>query len=291
MNTPQTPHPLLRKGLLGGRRDARGLRAIVTGASGTFGRAICARLAEQGARVVGLDLVPRPEDPVEVLACDITDDASVPTAVAAAIDRLGGLDLLINNAGVGGPAPAELPPGAEVRRQLDINLLGTWRTTAACVDALVESRGRIVMVSSRMAAMQLPLAAAYGASKRALVAYADALRMEIGTHVAVTCVYPSAVRSPIHDSTAAAGLSLEGMSSYEPLEGVVDTVLRAALGRRARRDLTTTRRGAVEFFLARHLPYVTDRIIARTLAARARTGAFEGAELAAGVVRRHTGAP
>jgi len=291
MNASQSPGSFVRHGLFGGRRDAQGLRVVVTGASGTFGRAICARLAGLGARVIGLDLAPRPDDPVEVLACDITDDAHVPTAVAAAIDRLGGLDLLINNAGIGGPAPAELPPGAEVRRQLDINLLGTWRVTSACVDALVESRGRVVMLSSRMAVMQLPLAAAYGASKRALVAYADALRMEIGTHVAVTCVYPSAVRSPIHDSTAAAGLSLEGMSSYEPLEGVVGAVLRAALGRRVRRDLPTTRRGAVEFFLARHLPRMTDRIVARTLASRARTGAFEGAELAAGVVRRHTGTP
>ncbi|TWV32600.1 SDR family NAD(P)-dependent oxidoreductase [Streptomyces misionensis] len=276
--------PVRRRGL----RDARGLRVLVTGASGTFGRAICARLTGLGAHVVGLDLAPRPGDPVEVLACDITDDDRAAAAVATAVDRLGGLDLLVNNAGVGGPAPAELPPGAEVRRQLDINLLGAWRVTAASVPALVASRGRIVMVSSRMAAMQLPLAAAYGASKRALVAYADALRLELGTHVGVTCVYPSAVRSPIHDSTAAAGLSLEGMSSYEPLEGVVATVLRAALGRRVRRDLPTTRRGAVEFFLARHLPSVTDRIIARALAARARSGAFEGAELAAGVVGRHT---
>jgi NAD(P)-dependent dehydrogenase (short-subunit alcohol dehydrogenase family) len=269
------------------RRDPRGLRVVVTGASGTFGRAICARLDALGARVVGLDLAPRADDPVEVLACDITDDEAVPVAVAAAIGRLGGLDLLINNAGIGGPAPAESPPGAEARRQLDINLLGTWRVTAACVDALVASRGRVVMLSSRMAVMQLPLAAAYGASKRALVAYADALRLEIGTHVGVTCVYPSAVRSPIHDSTAAAGLSLEGMSRYEPLEGVVRTVLRAALSRRPRRDLPTTRRGAVEFFLARHLPALTDRIVARTLAGRVRSGAFAGADLAGGVVARH----
>ncbi|MGY1456409.1 SDR family NAD(P)-dependent oxidoreductase [Streptomyces sp. SS8] len=275
----------------GGRRDARGLRVLVTGASGTFGRALSARLAELGAHVVGLDLAPGPDDPVEVLACDITDDDAVSDAVADALARLGGLDLLINNAGIGGPAPAELPPGPEVRRQLDINLLGTWRVTAACVDALVASRGRVVMVSSRMAVLQLPLAAAYGASKRALVAYADALRMEIGTHVGVSCVYPSAVRSPIHDSTAAAGLSLEGMSRYEPLEGVVETVLRAGLGRRARRDLATTRRGAVEIFLARHLPWLTDRIVARTLAGRVRSGAFEGAGPAAGVVRRHGDRP
>lgn len=268
-------------------RPAAGLRVLVTGASGTFGRALCRGFADLGAEVVGLDLAPGPDGDITVLPCDLTDGASVTAAVAAALDRLGGLDILINNAGAGGPAPAELPPGEEALRQLDLNLLGTWRTTAACVDALVASRGRVVMLSSRMAVMQLPLAAAYGASKRALVAYADALRLELGTHVGVTCVYPSSVRSPIHDSTAAAGLSLEGMSRYEPLEGVVDTVVRAALGRRVRRDLPTTRRGAVEFFLARHFPGITDRIVARTLAGRVRAGAFAGAGLAAALVARH----
>ncbi len=271
------------------QRDATGLRVLVTGASGTFGQAISTRLAGLGAQVVGLDLVASDDERMPVLACDVTDDASVVAAVADAIARLGGLDVLVNNAGVGGPAPAEQPPGDEVRRQLDINLLGTWRVSAACVDALVASRGRVVMLASRMAVMQLPLAAAYGASKRAMVAYADALRLEIGTHVGVTCVYPSAVRSPIHDSTAAAGLSLDGVSSYEPLEGVVDAVVRAALAARVRRDLPTTRRGAVEIFLARHLPSVSDRIIGRTLAGRVRSGAFDGAELAAGLVRRHRG--
>lgn len=268
-------------------RDAAGLRVLITGASGTFGRALANELSARGARVVGLDVAPRDDDPVPVIACDLTDDDAVPAAVATALERLGGLDLLINNAGIGGPAPAELAPGPEVRRQLDINLLGTWRVSAACVPALVASRGRVVMVASRMAVMQLPLAAAYGASKRAMVAYADALRLELGTHVGVTCVYPSAVRSPIHDSTAAAGLSLEGMSSYEPLEGVVDTVLRAGLARRARRDLPTSRRGAVELFLARHLPALTDRIVARTFSDRIRSGAFGTAELAAPAVERH----
>ena len=268
-------------------RNASGLRVIVTGASGTFGTAISAELSGLGASVVGLDLVPRDEGGVPVLACDLTDDESVPAAAEEAIARLGGLDILINNAGIGGPAPAELPPGAEARRQLEINLLGTWRVSAACAQELVSSRGRIVMIASRMAVMQLPLAAAYGASKRAMVAYADTLRHELGTHVGVTCVYPSAVRSPIHDSTAKAGLSLEGMSSYEPLEGVVDTVLRAALDRRVHRDLATTRRGSVELFLARHLPSLSDRIIARTLASRVESGAFDGAELASGIVARH----
>lgn len=270
------------------QQDVRGKRVLITGASGTIGRSLGARLVAAGAQVVGLDLRPTGDELFPVVECDVTDDASVTTAVADAVERLGGrLDVLVNNAGVGGPAPAELAPSEEVRRQLDINLLGTWRVTAACVDALVASRGRVVMVTSRMAVLQLPLAAAYGASKRAMVAYADALRHELGTHVGVTCVYPSAVRSPIHDSTAAAGLSLEGMSTYEPLEGVVDAIVRAAFSTRVLRDVTTTRKGAIEFFIARHLPALSDRIVQRTLASRARAGAFDAAELAAGVVRRH----
>ncbi|GHA91111.1 SDR family NAD(P)-dependent oxidoreductase [Streptomyces termitum] len=271
--------------------DPRGRRVLITGASGTIGRALGERLTRAGAHVVGLDLRPTGDEPFTVLACDVTDDDSVASGTAAALALLGGLDVLVNNAGTGGPAPAEYAPGAEVRRQLEINLLGTWRVTAACVEALVAARGRVVMVASRMAVMQLPLAAAYGASKRAMVAYADALRLELGTHVAVSCVYPSAVRSPIHDSTKAAGLSLEGMSVYEPLEGVVDALAGAALAVRPRRDVPTTRKGAVEFFLARHLPGFTDRIVARTLAARAAAGAFDGAALAAGVVARNGGRP
>lgn len=270
------------------QQDVRGKRVLITGASGTIGRALGARLVTTGAQVVGLDLRPSGGDLFPIIECDVTDDASVTAAVADAVTRLGGgVDILVNNAGIGGPAPAELAPSEEVRRQLDINLLGTWRVTAACVEALVSNRGRVVMVASRMAVLQLPLAAAYGASKRAMVAYADALRHELGTHVGVTCVYPSAVRSPIHDSTTAAGLSLEGMSTYEPLEGVVDAIVRAALSTRPLRDVTTTRKGAIEFFIARHLPALSDRIVQRTMAARARAGAFDAADLAAGVVRRH----
>ncbi|TIC84803.1 SDR family NAD(P)-dependent oxidoreductase [Nocardioides sp. GY 10113] len=281
--TPDRRPRLLGRGL----RDAAGQRILITGASGTIGRALGERLVRQGAIVVGLDLAPTGDEPFETIACDITDDAAVEEGVGKALAALGGLDVLVNNAGIGGPAPAELAPGAEVRRQLEINLLGAWRVTAACVPALVAARGRVVMVASRMAVLQLPLAAAYGASKRAMVAYADALRIELGTHVGVTCVYPSAVRSPIHDSTAAAGLSLEGMSTYEPLEGVVDALVLAALARRPRRDVTTTRKGALEFFLSRHLPALTDRVVGRTLASRVLSGAFQDADLAAGVIERH----
>ncbi|MGC4763343.1 SDR family NAD(P)-dependent oxidoreductase [Micromonospora sp. DT46] len=273
-----------------------GRRVLVTGASGTFGRHLCAAFTAAGARVVGIDRQPGTvavdHDPgegegVPVLGCDLTDPAAVAPTVAAAVDRLGGLDLLVNNAGVGGPAPAELPPDEVVRQQLEVNLLAAWRTTAAALPALEAARGRVVFVASRMALLPLPLAAAYGVSKRALVAYADALRHEVGTHVGVSVVYPSMVASPIHDSTADAGLSLNGVSRPEPVAGVVAAILRAATARRSPRDVATTRRGRLELALARHAPTLADRLVRRTVAARVAAGDLDAAPLAAGMLRRH----
>ncbi|MEU8046517.1 SDR family oxidoreductase [Micromonospora echinofusca] len=264
-----------------------GRRVLVTGASGTFGRHLCAALTAAGARVVGVDRRAGTVDGVPVLGCDLTDPAAVAPTVAAAVDRLGGLDLLVNNAGVGGPAPAELPPDEVVRQQLEVNLLAAWRTTAAALPALEAARGRVVFVASRMALLPLPLAAAYGVSKRALVAYADALRHEVGTHVGVSVVYPSMVASPIHDSTADAGLSLNGVSRPEPVQGVVAAILRAATARRAPRDVATTRRGRLELALARHAPALADRLVRRTVAARVAAGDLDAAPLAAGMLRRH----
>ncbi|WDZ86453.1 SDR family NAD(P)-dependent oxidoreductase [Micromonospora cathayae] len=265
-----------------------GRRVLVTGAAGTFGRQLCADLVAAGARVVGVDRQPGTgPDGVPVLGADLTDPDTVGPAVTAAVDRLGGLDLLVNNAGVGGPAPAELPPDETVRQQLEVNLLGAWRVTAAALPALEAARGRVVFVASRMALLPLPLAAAYGVSKRALVAYADALRHEVGSHVGVSVVYPSMVASPIHDSTAEAGLSLSGVSRLEPVTGVIRAILYAATAPRAPRDVATTGRGRVELALARHAPALADRIVRRTVRARLAAGDLDGAPLAAGMVRRH----
>ncbi|MEU4835413.1 SDR family NAD(P)-dependent oxidoreductase [Streptosporangium sp. NPDC023615] len=299
-------------------RALAGRRIVVTGAAGTFGRTMSARFTARGARVVGLDIaapaVPvtpaAPATPagsgdpagsgvpagsggsggdpgVPIIACDITSAASVDAAVAEAVALLGGIDLLVNNAGRGGPAPAELAPGEEAEAQLRLNLLGAWRVTAAAMPHLVRARGRVVFIASRMAVLPLPLAAAYGVSKRALAAYADALRLEVGTHVGVTTVYPSMVRSPIHDSTRRAGLSLDAVSRPEPVEGVVDAIVRAVTARRAPRDVATTTRGRVEMMVGRHVPSLADRLVRRTVAARIAAGDFADAPLAAGMVRRH----
>jgi len=129
-----------------------GRRILITGASGAFGRAVSTDLTARGARVAGLDLNPGGD----VLACDVTDDASVAEAVPAAIERLGGLDALVNNAGLGGPVDSGKPPGDTVLRMFDVNLFGAWRVTAAALPALLESSGRVVFVASRMSFIGLP---------------------------------------------------------------------------------------------------------------------------------------
>lgn len=259
-------------------------RAIVTGAGGAIGTALTDALRGSGWTVAGLDL--NADDAKGILACDVTSSESVAAAVPAAIERLGGVDALVNNAGLGGPASAGQMPDEHVLRMLDVNLLGAWRVTAAAIDALVESRGQVVLVGSRMAFLGLPLGAAYGVSKRGLTAYADALRAEYGTHVGVTCIHPAFIRTPIHDRTRAAGLELEGFSREEPIEGVVAKLVAACEGGGGR-DVAVTRGGALQLGVARHLPSLVDRVVARTLRKRVAAGELDDAPIAEGVRRRH----
>jgi len=271
------------------RTDAVLSRVLVTGAGGAFGRAASAALRDRGATVMGLDLNADPG--AGVLECDITDPAAAARGVGEAVAALGGLDVLVNNAGLGGPASAGAPPDQRARQMVEVNLFGAWNITAAAIDELVRERGRVVFVASRMSFLGLPLAASYAVSKRGLVAYADCVRAEYGTHVSVSCIHPAMVKTPIHDSTAAAGLSLDGVSSEEPLEGVVARIVEAALDPRPPRDAAVTRAGRVQLFVARHLPGVVDRVVARQVAKQVGAGAFDQAPLAEGLRDRHGRAP
>ena len=92
---------------------------------------------------------------------------------------------------------------------------------------------------------------------------------------------------PIHDSTVAAGLSLDGVSTPERLEDVVDRIVSACLDPRPRRDAAVSRAGRVQLFAARHLPRLVDRVVARQVAKRVGSGAFDEAPLAEGLRERH----
>jgi NAD(P)-dependent dehydrogenase (short-subunit alcohol dehydrogenase family) len=238
------------------------VRVLLTGAAGGIGAATAAELRERGARVIGLDLVPG-ED---VIACDVRDQAAVDRAVAEAVRRLGGLDVVINNAGIGLPQSAGAAPGRDALDVIDVNLLGPWRVTAAALPALRAARGRVVNVASGLAYLALPWGTAYCMSKRGLTAYSDALRFEYGGEITVTTVYPGYIRTAIHAASQERGVALEGRVPAESVHDAARTLARAALGPPAR-DLATTRRGAVGYALMRHVPRrLVDAVVRRRLA-------------------------
>jgi NAD(P)-dependent dehydrogenase (short-subunit alcohol dehydrogenase family) len=253
-------------------------RCIITGAASGIGEATAAELRRRGCSVVGLDLKANGND---LIKCDVRDQGSVDAAVASAIERLGGLDVLINCAGVGDPQSAAERPGEDALRVIDINLLGTWRVTGAAIEALRESNGRVINISSGLAHLTIPLATAYTMSKRGVVAYSDSLRLEMAGEVSVTTVYPGYIRTPIHNASAEKGIALEGTVPAEPLSAAVATLVRAALDPKPYRDLATTRQGGVGYAVLRHLPRrVLDRVTLKRLRESAARGRFDESELA-----------
>jgi NAD(P)-dependent dehydrogenase (short-subunit alcohol dehydrogenase family) len=252
-------------------------RVLITGAAGGIGAAAAAALRAKGARVVGLDLSSDGED---IIACDVRDQESVDRGVAEAIERLGGLDVLINNAGIGNPQSAGVAPDEDALRVIEVNMIGPWRVTSAALPALRESGGRVVNVASGLAHVAFPFAPAYCMSKRGLTAYSDALRFEHGDALTVTTVYPGFIRTPIHETSNAVGLALEGAIPAERVEDAARTLVRAALGRPAR-DLATTRAGTIQYWLARRSPRrLVDRAIAGRLRRLVKGGHFDRSELA-----------
>jgi NAD(P)-dependent dehydrogenase (short-subunit alcohol dehydrogenase family) len=265
---------------------------LVTGAAGGFGAPTVTRLRKRGAHVVGLDVAGGDG----VLACDVTDTPAVQSAVAEAVQRMGGLDAVVHYAGIGIPNDAGGPLEPDALRVIDVNLLGAWRVTAAALPALSAGRaerggrrGRVVFVASELAHLTLPFVSAYCVAKRGMTAYADALRLEYGTELHVSTVYPGYVRTPIHAAGRAVGLELEGQVRREEVEDVVGTVLRALTAQRPPRDTACTRAGNVELWASRHLPGPVGAAVARRIRKQAAAGRFDGSPLAAGLVSRLTG--
>jgi NAD(P)-dependent dehydrogenase (short-subunit alcohol dehydrogenase family) len=258
-------------------------RVIITGAAGGIASAAVTALRARGARVVGLDLVAGDD----IIACDVRDQASVDAAVAEAQERLGGIDVVINCAGIGDPQSAGERPGEDALRVLDINLLGTWRVTAAALPAVRAARGRVVNIASGLAHLTVPFATAYTLSKRAVVGYSDSLRLEFGDEIDVTTVYPGYIRTKIHESSAAKGMSLEGAVPVESVEDAAAALVRAALDDKPPRDLATSRQGTVSYSVLRVVPRgLLDRMVRSGMRRNVKSGRYDQSEMASDYVAR-----
>jgi NAD(P)-dependent dehydrogenase (short-subunit alcohol dehydrogenase family) len=221
----------------------------------------------------------------DMLVVDIRNAAAVQHAVTQAIDRLGGLDILINNAGVLSIEDAGALPDENVQETIAVNLLGMWHVTAAALPALLASHGRVINIASLFAVVNAPLLPAYSATKRAVAAYSDVLRMQYGDRLTVTTLYPGYMRTPIHAAAERQGLSVARLvtiywhqhkilSLEEPLEAAAQGVLRACYGR-PRRDRGVTLTGTLTLLMARHLPGLMDRCINWRMKSLMKTGALQ----------------
>jgi NAD(P)-dependent dehydrogenase (short-subunit alcohol dehydrogenase family) len=156
---------------------------VVTGGTRGIGRAVVDRFAAAGDQVIALG-----RD-----ACDVTDEA----AVAATFERIGPVDVLVNNAGVAGSAPLARTALADWRAQMDVNATGAFLCTRAALPGMVErGSGRIVTVASIAGRAGARYTAAYTASKHAAVGLMRAVAAEVsGTGVTANAVCPAFVRT------------------------------------------------------------------------------------------------
>jgi len=178
--------------------------ALVTGASSGIGRASAEALARAGFTVFGTSRKPSGSSlgKVSMLACDVTDEASVATLVSEVLARAGRIDVLVNNAGLGLFGGAEESSAEQVRRLFDVNLFGAVRVVNAVLPSMrAQGHGRIINMSSALGYVPAPFSAHYAATKFALEGYSESLDHEVRAfNIRVSLIEPGTVKGNFDQS-------------------------------------------------------------------------------------------
>jgi 2-keto-3-deoxy-L-fuconate dehydrogenase len=181
------------------RSEFEGLVAVVTGAASGIGLATALELARRGATVAAVDRdatgVPAP---LHAYECDVTDGPGVARTVERIAVELGGIDVLVNNAGIGAQGTVADNDDQEWLRVLDVNVVGIARMSAAALPHLRRSRAAAVVNTASIAALVgLPRRAAYSASKGAVLALTRAMAADhVREGIRVNCVSPGTADTP-----------------------------------------------------------------------------------------------
>jgi NAD(P)-dependent dehydrogenase (short-subunit alcohol dehydrogenase family) len=185
----------------------QGKVALITGAARGIGAATAAQLVARGAKVALVDLDAEPlhelvarlgEDSATAIAGDVTELADMEAAVAHAVERFGGVDVVVANAGIASYGSVGVVDPAIFRRVIDINITGVFHTVRAALPELERRRGYVLVVSSEAAYAPAPGLAAYNASKAGVEHFANALRLELGFKgVAVGSAHMSWIDTPM----------------------------------------------------------------------------------------------
>jgi 2-dehydro-3-deoxy-L-rhamnonate dehydrogenase (NAD+) len=176
-----------------------GKRAVVTGGLSGIGEAVLKRIIAEGGKAVAWDVNAKSSEGIKT---DISDYASVESAVAETVKQIGGIDILVNSAGITGPTvPVDGFPIDGWLKTISINLNGTFFTNRAVVPLMIQQNyGRIVNIASIAGKEGNPNASAYSASKAAVIGFTKSLSKEVAKYnITANTVTPAAVRTPIFD--------------------------------------------------------------------------------------------
>ncbi|MBI2072307.1 MAG: SDR family NAD(P)-dependent oxidoreductase [Gemmatimonadetes bacterium] len=218
-------------------------RVLITGASSGIGAALALTLGGRGARLVlaargrsrlegtaAVVALRHPALPPPIVApCDVADRDSVHSLCAATVDRLGGLDVLINNAGISVYGLAEYGSVADFQRLMTVNFYGPLYAMLEAIPVMRRQGGGLVVNVASVAALHgVPYLAAYSASKAALAALAQSLRAELhDSGIRLLTVYPGYTRTPLFDHEKKLGGARRPRNGYAAPETVARSIVRA----------------------------------------------------------------
>lgn len=264
----------------------RSPRAVVTGAGSGLGRALCEELARRGARVVASDVnqetvvatVAALGPHVHAVRCDVTKLADVEALAAEAVRLLGGVDLVINNAGVAAGGPVGNVPPETWRWIVDVNLWGPVHGCHVFVPLLrQQGSGHVLNVASTAGLCAAPNLAPYNVTKSAVVALSETLYGELaGTGVGVSVLCPTFFQTNIANAArvhadVALLKTVQGLMSKAKIQAA--EVARIALDRAARGDLYILPHndGRLMWTFKRFLPNAFHKLTPKLLAWRSRS--------------------
>lgn len=257
---------------------------VITGTARGLGYAAACTLKKQGATVIGLDIL-APQEPGLLdgfYQVDLRDRTALAQVIGAISTDFGDIDILVNNAGTLTLERGETGVTDAVTRAVDVNLFAPWQLVAGFLPGLLRKRGKVVNVSSLFALVNAPYVAAYAASKRALSAYSDVLRMQYRGQLDVVTVYPGFIDTAIHLPAQRVGLSVKRLVTFmwgdrtllsleEKLDAAADGLVRACQ-KDGLRNRGLTFMGTLAMYTARIAPSVVDAFIALRLRTLTRGG-------------------
>jgi short-subunit dehydrogenase len=260
---------------MGQRRNINGLRILITGASQGIGRALAVAAARRGGKVIAAarkeqllqelaQEVRQAGGTIETVVADVTRREDREAMGRAAVEHFGGLDVLINNAGIGATGHfADVSP-ARLRQIMEVNFFGLTETTRVCLPLLKQGNTpAIVNVSSIAGKRGIPARSEYSASKFAVHGFSEALRAELAKDgVDVLLINPGLTQTNfsqnmIEQKALVRMDHLRGMSA----EDVAEATLRSL--EKGKHEVTLTFKGKLLVLVNRFFPWIADRVVKR----------------------------